>query len=167
MHCFWRSSFALMHRAAIENLRYGTERGCTEDREFELRLFARGSVGVAGTAILGIYRVHGDNASGDLDYSVRGTRRLRRLTRTGYFDPLDAHQRHDLSTFLGQRSRSVLTSLLQEGRRRDAARLYLDEATDLWLSRNRLFAAAFPGLLLAPPALIRRLWPSVGPLRSS
>lgn len=162
--CFWRSSFGLMRREAIEDLQYGTRRDCTEDREFELRLFARGAIGVAGQSVLGIYRSHDSNTSGNLDYSVRGTRRLRALDRSGYFDELNGSQRADLRFFLAQRSRSVLINLLRHGERKKAFRLYVDEAADLLRSHVRLFAVAFPGFLLAPPRWIRWYWPAGGPL---
>ena len=166
-HVFWRPSFSFMRREAMAGLRYCPHKQFPYDREFELAFFARGGIGVAGTEILGRYRIHAGNVSRSADRPYQGTLRLHALRQAGHFDALDAEQQADLDHFLGQRARHVIIDQLRAGRRRQAAHVLALEWRTIARSGSARFVAAFPALWAAPTSLIGRVWPSRGALHQN
>ena len=163
---FLISSAVLFDRARAAGLRYETERRCIEDTPFQLELFARGPFGIAGGGEpLMVYRTHAANYSSSADFSYNGWRMLRRLRREGRFAALEADPagRADLSAFLAGIGRWAAVSQLTAGRRGRAAAVYARSLPAQVRAGRLRFVAAFPPLLLAPQAVIRRRWPATTP----
>jgi glycosyltransferase involved in cell wall biosynthesis len=152
------SSALMLRREAIAGLRYATERGAIEDVPFQIRLMARGPIGLAGQGILMIQTMHASNSSSRADYYLRGLRYIRRLQRAGEFSGPDAQWDRELDEYLAVTAHLTIARQLAAGRRSEAFVEYLTEVGRLFRCGRWRFAAVVPFMLLAPRSTIRRRW---------
>lgn len=150
------SSVLMFDRVRAVGLRYGTQRQCIEDVEFQLKLVARGAVGIASFDVLAQYRLHETNYSGQSIFYDRGIRRLRRLEREGAFDSLVGHDLDDARAYLASLGRTAAVRSLLAGKRAAGLLTFLRELPHQIRQRRLRFLAIFPVLLLAPASILRR-----------
>ncbi len=157
-HLFWTPSAMLVRRAALHPTdRFGL--GAANDHTFNLHLFARGPVAVAGDRVLAFYRAHAANISKTRpDNHLRGLCDLRRLDWPARLADAPPGYLDDLRAFLADRARSTLVRMLMHGDRARALRLFLQEAPHLLRNGLALFVLAFPVFWMLPPAAARRYW---------
>jgi glycosyltransferase involved in cell wall biosynthesis len=154
------SSALLLRRRSAVGLRYATVRRCIEDVPFQIRLFSRGAFGIAGDEVLMTYRVHDTNYSALSDFSYKGIRLLRSLSRSGYFEELPDAERRDLEEYLSMIGRQAAISQLLVNRRRRALQLYWREFPKQVSTRGLRFIAVLPVLLCLPQRVLRWRWRS-------
>jgi teichuronic acid biosynthesis glycosyltransferase TuaG len=155
-HLLIMSSALMIDRERAKDLRYGTDRDSIEDQPFQIGLFARGPVGIAGDEILLIYRWHEMNYSRRASYHSHGVRALRAMTRAGRFSELDESGRRDLQDALSRWGRTAAVRELLDGSRWRAAGVYLRELPHQLRRRRWAFLGLFPPMLLAPRSLVRK-----------
>lgn len=143
---FLITSALMVRRSALAGLRYFTEPHCFEDTPLQIRLLARGPVGIAGHRVRMIYRWHEANYSSSADYFANGVALLRRLQAENYFSGV-AEQR-DLEAFVCHLVRTATMKLLKAGRRGDAWRLYRRELKRQIAAGAWKFVLGFPAVSL-------------------
>lgn len=163
-HIFWRPSFTMIRRAAMNGLKFSPIREVPYDREFDLALFAKGDIGIAGNKILGLYRVHEGNVSKTKERGYLGALRLRKLAQSGAFNHFSPAQWDDFAYFMGSRSRYVIIQQLQQGEKGRALEIYCLEWRALLAAKLYLFTLAFPLLILCSPRFSQMRWPVRGAL---
>jgi glycosyltransferase involved in cell wall biosynthesis len=152
------TSSLMFRRESAVGLQYETERSCIEDVPFQLGLFSRGQLGIAGTETAMIYREHSGGASRQAAFFHNGVIMLRRLTRQGRFKELMVRRRQSLLAYLAYLGRQAIYHDITAGKRTAAASLYLREIPhQLRLGRVR-FLAIVPLLIALPTNLVRRRW---------
>ncbi len=152
----WTSSVLMFDRARAQGLLFGTERGCVEDVQFYLGLFARGPFGIAGDDILTIYRRHSGNSSAQASYYSCGMKVLRNMQRRGEL-PVTVGQEVYLSKWLAGQGRQAIFRLLEEGERRRGLLLYVRELPHQVRYRSKGFLWRAPLLCVLPAPMVQRV----------
>ena len=151
------SSVLMFDRDRARGLRYATRRNCIEDIPFQVPLYGRGPVGLAGDEALAVYRFHEANYSGQAVFYSEGIRLLRELDRDGEFAEITGDVREDMQAFFAHIGRAAVVRQLRAGNRRAALSTYLAEfPSQARLSRWRFLLSA-PFLGLMPRALVGRI----------
>ncbi|HVX87164.1 MAG TPA: glycosyltransferase family A protein [Phycisphaerae bacterium] len=152
------SSSMMFEKARAAGLRYGERRKCIEDQQVHLGLLGRGKLGVAGDAILMIYRWHAANYSSGAEYWYQGVHCLRQLDRSGAFAQLRSkeHGAADLEAFLAYFGRSAMAQQILAGKRLRALGMYARELRHQLSQGRWSFLAALPALAVLPRAVARR-----------
>lgn len=154
-HVFlWTSSVLMFGRSRAQDLFFGTVRGCIEDIQFYLGLFARGQFGIAGDDILTIYRRHSGNVSAQATYYDCGIKLLRSLHRRGELAVVPEDEVY-LSLWLANQGRQAVFLHLEEGRRLRGLLIYLRELPHQVRYRSNGFLWRGPMLLVLPPSMMR------------
>ena len=154
---FLISSAILFDRERAAGLRYETRPRCIEDTPFQIGLFARGGFGIAGDAVLMVYRFHAANYSSQSDFFYNGIRLLRERDAAGLFDDLSPGDRRDLRAFLAHTGRTAAVRQLAAGRRGRGLRAYLRELPHQLRDGRLRFLAGFPVMAAGP-----RRWAGTG-----
>lgn len=150
------TSAIMFVRERASGLRYATERRCIEDLPFQIKLLARGAIGVSGDEIRMTYRTHALNYSKQAAFYYNGMRLLRAMRHTGEFDEHQGAARTDLDAYLAATGRWATFMQISGGHRREALGLYAREFP-FQLRQGRLrFLAAAPVLAASPASVIRR-----------
>jgi glycosyltransferase involved in cell wall biosynthesis len=159
-HNFIMTSSVLMFaRNKAEGIQYGTLHGYIEDIQFNIKLFSRGPFGIAGDAILAVYRIHEGNFSAQSAYFYNGRRLLRKMHEKGEFPETPVVPREDLLDLFAGLGRVTAVKQLVDGHRIKGLLTYLSEFPyQLRMSRAR-FLLTYPALLIMPQWLLRHYWP--------
>lgn len=151
------SSVLMFDRERAKGLRYATRRQCIEDMPFQIPLYARGPVGLAGDGVLAVYRFHESNYSSQAAFYSNGIRLLREMDRDGEFADISGHLRKDLEEFLAHIGRGAVVRELRAGNRVAGLTTYLTELPYQVRSARWRFVVSAPILALMPGPLIRRI----------
>ena len=156
-NCFV-SACLMFHRGRVGTLRYETRRGAAEDLPFQLEMLALGPFGVVSDEILTIYRTHAGNESSSSSYYEQTARFMQELRRAGRFDRFAPVDRGVIDALFASIAQQAFARLILDRRRAAAARLLVEQASDLYAAGRFKFLAAAPLALLAPRSLVRRRW---------
>jgi glycosyltransferase involved in cell wall biosynthesis len=142
------SSVLMVDRARAAGLRYGTVRGAVEDVPYHVPLLARGRLGVAGDAVLAVWRRHAGNFSGHASYVRDGIALLRRMQRDRAFADLAPTDAADLPAYLAHLGRVAAVHQIP-GHRRDGLSIYLSELPHQLRQRRWKFLLGYPAAWIA------------------
>lgn len=156
---FLISSSILFNKEKAKGLRYLTIPRCIEDTPFQIGLFERGYFGIAGDAILMVYRLHGQNYSNLAAFYSNGLRMLREWDAAGRFDALRPEDQRDLPTFLAQIGRIAAVKQAMAGQRLAGLKTYLREFSHQLRAGRLKFLASYPPVLLLPQGKVKRMFP--------
>jgi glycosyltransferase involved in cell wall biosynthesis len=155
---FLITSAILYDKEKAAGVRYATRRGCIEDVSFQVGLFSKGGVGIAGQAIEMVYRVHATNISRQAAYISGGIELLREMDARGELPTRSRVDREDLLAYLGSIGRVAVRSQLTLGARGAACRVYRHELVYQVHLRRWRYLLFFWVMLLLPNAWVRRYW---------
>lgn len=153
------SSVLMFARNKAEGLEYGTLRGYIEDIQFNIKLFSRGPFGIAGDAILAVYRIYEGNFSAQATYFYNGWRLLRQMQEKGAFPDTPDVPKEDLLALLASLGRVTAVKQLNDGHRIKGLLTYLNEFPYQLKAGRAKFLLTYPALLMTPQRLLRYRWP--------
>jgi glycosyltransferase involved in cell wall biosynthesis len=165
--CFVTASTQMFVRERVNDLRFGSQRGATEDVEFYLQCLPHGRYGIVGPDILASYRVHEGSASRSAQYHREGVRRLRSLDRAGAFSDLRILSGAPLDAYLAHLARTAIMHQVLAGQRWQALRLYAEEFKPQFRLRRFKFLLGTPMVTLLPRVLVSsyQSWGRAAPLQ--
>ncbi len=144
------SSVLMFDRTRASGLHYGTLPHCMEDTPFQVALYGRGPVGLAGDEALAVYRFHEYNYSSQARFYSNGIRLLREMDRRGEFACIKGESRDDMLAFFAHIGRGAVVRQLRDGSRLAALSTYLAEFTHQVRLRRWRFLLGGAVLMASP-----------------